>query len=165
MFSIPASRLLLFTGAMAIALSACASDTALPTATDADSQGVFSFGEPADSASADRVIEITGTDDFRFDPTQLTVQVGETVTFRVVNAGNQVHDFTIGDEATQIEHAEEMTEMSGMDMPDEPNAITIAAGETKEVTWRFTEAGVVLIGCHQPGHYENGMKGSISVQA
>jgi len=111
------------------------------------------------------VIEITGTDDFRFDPAQLTVQVGETVTFRVVNAGTQVHDFTLGDEATQIEHAEEMTEMTGMSMPDEPNAITVAGGETKEVTWRFTQAGTVLIGCHQPGHYENGMKGSVRVQA
>lgn len=161
--SIP--HLVLFTAAMVMALTACASDTPLVTGTAAGGQTPFTFGEPADSASADRVIEITSTDDFRFDPAQITVQVGETVTFRVVNAGNEVHDFTLGDETTQIEHAEEMTEMSGMTMPDEPNAITIAAGETKEITWRFTQAGVVLIGCHQPGHYENGMKGSISVQA
>ncbi|MGI8517997.1 MAG: hypothetical protein ACR2ME_06630 [Acidimicrobiia bacterium] len=86
------------------------------------------------------------------------------MTFRAVNAGNQVHDFTLGDEATQVEHAEEITEMSGMRMPDEPNAITIAGGETNEITWRSPKpGGPDRLPPAQP--LQNGMKGSISVQA
>lgn len=158
----PLTRRLLFLGALTLAFAACTTETPLLTTAAPGSEATeFSFGEPGDPAVADRVIEITGTDDFRFDPAQIIVEPGETVTFRVINAGNQIHDFTLGDEATQAEHAEEM--MGGMTMADEPNAITLAAGETKEITWRFIRAGTVLIGCHQPGHYEGGMKGSITV--
>jgi uncharacterized cupredoxin-like copper-binding protein len=53
--------------------------------------------------------------------------------------------------------------MEGM-AHDQPNVVTIPAGETIELSWTFTEAGTVLIGCHQPGHYAGGMKGQISVK-
>lgn len=42
-------------------------------------------------------------------------------------------------------------------------AIAIAAGETKEITWSFTQAGEVLYGRHQPGHYDAGRLGAITV--
>lgn len=50
-----------------------------------------------------------------------------------------------------------------MTMTGEPNAVVLDPGETKEVTWKFTVAGTFLIGCHQPGHYDAGMVGSITV--
>lgn len=68
-----------------------------------------------------------------------------------------------GDEAMQQEHEEEMLEMSGMSMLEEPNAVVLAPGDTKDLTWTFTEPGTVLIGCHQPGHYSAGMTGTITV--
>ena len=129
-----------------------------------DDHSEFAFGEPADAAEADRVIEITASDDFRFDPASITVTAGEIVTFRVVNTGAIPHDFTLGDEGTQQAHAEEMEEMAGMAMPDEPNAIEIGPGETRELTWHFTEPGSLLIGCHQTGHYEAGMKADVLVE-
>lgn len=138
--------------------------TTVPTADTADDHSEFSFGEGADAASADRVIEITASDDFRFDPASSEVSAGETITFRVTNTGAIPHDFTLGDEATQQSHAEEMAEMPGMAMPDEPNAMVLAPGETRELTWHFTEAGDLLIGCHQTGHYEAGMKAQVTVQ-
>lgn len=139
--------------AVSLVLSACASDT--PAANP---------GQPADPTEATRVIEITGSDDFRFDPAEITVQAGDIVTFRITNVGNAAHDFTMGDEAMQQEHEEEMLEMGGMSMSDEPNAVTVAPGEVKEITWMFTDAGTVLIGCHQPGHYSAGMRGNITVE-
>jgi uncharacterized cupredoxin-like copper-binding protein len=39
----------------------------------------------------------------------------------------------------------------------------VAPGETEEITWTFTDAGGTLYGCHEPGHYEGGMVGSIEV--
>lgn len=128
----------------------------------------FSFGEPAEAANADRIVEITANDDFSFDPDEITVSVGEVITFRVVNSGALIHDFTLGDEATQEEHEEEMAEMaeSGEMMThDEPNAMTIDPAETNELTWHFTEAGSVLIGCHQVGHYDSGMRATITVES
>ena len=52
---------------------------------------------------------------------------------------------------------------SGMTMHDDPNAIEVASGETKELTWTFTQAGDLLFGCHEPAHYAGGMVGTIHV--
>ena len=146
-------------------VAACGGDTSSATTTvsDDDTSSEFVFGEPADPADADRTIEISALDSFAFEPAELTVAAGETVTFRIVNDGSLVHDFTLGDQATQDEHEAEMAEMEGM-AHDQPNVVTIPAGETIELSWTFTEAGTVLIGCHQPGHYAGGMKGQISVE-
>jgi uncharacterized cupredoxin-like copper-binding protein len=86
------------------------------------------------------------------------------VTFRIANHGSLIHDFTLGDEAAQDEHEAQMAEMGGM-AHNQPNVVTVPAGETMELTWTFGEAGTVLIGCHQPGHYAGGMKGRIAIEA
>jgi uncharacterized cupredoxin-like copper-binding protein len=125
----------------------------------------FDFGEPADAADADRVIEIVTDDDFTITPSEMTIAVGETITFQVTNEGNIAHDFTLGRSDLQDEHDIEMADMGGMVMADEPNAFMIEPGETKELTWHFSEGGEVLIGCHVPGHYAAGMKAEISVEA
>ncbi|MBA3362065.1 MAG: cupredoxin domain-containing protein [Acidimicrobiia bacterium] len=152
----------------ALVLGAC-TGTSAPTATsttDGTDPGIeFTFGAPADPAEADRTVEIVASDDFRFDPATLTVVAGETITFQIVNAGQDPHDFTLGDQVAQDEHEAEVADMGGTMMHDTANAVSVDAGETKELTWRFTQAGTVLIGCHQPGHYAAGMTGQITVQA
>lgn len=157
--------------AIALLAAACGSDdpdVAVPvggqTGNDDGGHDEFSFGEPADAADADRVIDIDANDDFSFDPEDIEVEVGETVTFRVTNAGKLPHDFTIGDSDTQDRHDAEMAEMpmDGMGA-DDANAMTMEAGETKDMTWTFTEAGEILMGCHIPGHYAAGMRGTITI--
>ena len=124
----------------------------------------FSFGDPMEGATPDTVIEITANDDFTFTPAFVNVKQGETVTFRITNDGKIPHDFLLGDEEAQDEHEAEMMEMSGdMAMHDEPNAVVLEPGETKEMTWHMTQAGIILFGCHQPGHYGAGMKGNITI--
>ena len=122
----------------------------------------FAFGEPADPAEADRTVQIEAKD-IEFDPMSVEVVVGETITFVVTNTGAAAHDFTLGDAHIQDEHEAEMQQMAGDMMHDDVNAFVLAPGETKELTWRFTAAGEVLYGCHQPGHYAAGMVGSITV--
>lgn len=41
--------------------------------------------------------------------------------------------------------------------------IVVQLGETGETTRSFDEAGTVFIGCHQPGHYEAGMKATVRI--
>ncbi len=146
-------------------LAACSSSTTSTAAPSGEAPDVetFAFGEPADPAEADRVVEITASDDLRFTPDEISVAAGEIVTFRVTNAGSIVHDFTVGDEETQAEHEAEMAEMPGM-AHDEPNLLTLDPGETAELTWRFTTPGTVLLGCHQPGHYAGGMVATVDVR-
>ncbi|MEX2624242.1 MAG: plastocyanin/azurin family copper-binding protein [Acidimicrobiia bacterium] len=157
----PRRATLALTAVLALALSACALNTD-STNPDPGTESEFSFGSPAEAADADRVIEIQTTDNLRFEPAEITVAPGETVTFRLVNVGNLVHDFTLGDQATQDEHEAEMAEMGDM-AHEEPNVAAIPAGETVELTWTFGDAGTVLVGCHQPGHYAAGMTGQITV--
>ena len=181
MFKPTKRRALAFATISVFLFAACTAETAPVATTEAmemepdeeemtdeameDDHGDFAFGEAADAADADRVIEIETLDTLKFDPESLEISVGETITFRVTNPGNLPHDFTLADSAGQDEHEEEMAEMiasGGMAM-DDPNAFAIEPGETKELTWHFEEAGTVLIGCHQTGHYAAGMIATITV--
>ena len=82
----------------------------------------------------------------------------------MTNVGKLPHDFTIGDSDTQDDHEAEMAEMpmDGMGV-DDVNAMTMDPGETKDMTWTFSEAGEILMGCHIPGHYAGGMRGTIRI--
>lgn len=166
---------LVLVGTVALVVTACSGDSSSSAAGSAPGSGMdmasmdehadaFGFGEPADASQADRTVEVVASDDFAYDPELVEVQAGETVTFRVQNTGQIVHEFVLGDEHEQDEHEQEMSAMSpGMVMHEEPNAISIEPGETEEITWTFTGAGEVLYGCHEPGHYDAGMVGVITV--
>lgn len=119
------------------------------------------FGQPGDPADADREIRIEALDTLEFDPALVEVDEGEVVTFVVTNAGSNIHEFTLGDEDFQMAHEEEMS-MDGMG-EDTPYSVALDPGETKELTWVFSESGEVMYGCHQPGHYEGGMVGTITM--
>lgn len=123
----------------------------------------FAFGRPADAADADRTVAITATDDMTFEPSTIEVRAGEVVTFEVTNVGQIPHDFTLGDEDAQRDHASEMAEMDADEAHADPNTVTLRADETGSITWQFDDAGEVLYGCHQPGHYAAGMVGSVDV--
>lgn len=154
-----ASLLLVLAACSAGAPTALPEESGMPMASDAE-EG-FAWGEPADGSDADRTIEIQMLDALVFEPATVEVRVGETVTFAVVNAGQLPHDFTLGDEAAQAEHEEEMS--GGMAGHEEPNVLELEAGESGELTWHFTQAGTIFYGCHVPGHYAAGMRGTISI--
>jgi uncharacterized cupredoxin-like copper-binding protein len=126
----------------------------------------FSFGAPAPAGDATRIVAITMTN-FAFTPAAITVQRGEVIRFVITNASGIHHEFTLGDTATATAHRAEMVGMTAADvgpMSDEPNAIVVKANETRELTWKFTQAGQLEYDCTIPGHYEVGMRGIIAVQ-
>lgn len=126
--------------------------------------GIGALGFAAAPGEADRKVEVKLTDSMAFEPPTMEFKVGETITFVVENTGKIVHEFVLGDEGAQAKHAEHMQGEGDMAMShDEPNALNVEPGQTKELTWTFTEAGTTLYGCHVPGHYDAGMKGEITV--
>ncbi len=129
-----------------------------------DEHAAGAFGEPGDAANATRTIEVTANDNYTFDPPSVAISKGETVIFKVTNAGSIPHTFLVGDQAAQDEHEEEMTSGENMaGMHDEPNIVEVQPGETGEVVWHFTDSGTFIYGCHETGHYAAGMKGTIIV--
>ncbi len=119
-------------------------------------------GEPGQASEASRTVKVGALDALEFDPASIDVEAGETVTFEVTNAGETDHEFSLGDADFHQEHEQEMAEDDSM-MMDEDNAISLAPGETKEITWTFPENGEVTYACHVAGHFEAGMVGRISV--
>jgi uncharacterized cupredoxin-like copper-binding protein len=112
-------------------------------------------------------IEITALDDPAFNPAEVTVQVGEPVRFVITNPGEDVHEFVLGPENIQRAHEEasQMGEEHGeMHVEGQLATLELQPGETKEVTVTFEEAGEILYGCHEPGHYNAGMVGTVIVE-
>jgi len=129
----------------------------------AGSATVGGAGGPADTSDAARVIEVAALDTMTFEPAGIEVSAGEVVTFEVTNRGQAMHEFTVGNAAMQQEHAQAMAHMPDGVAHALPNSITLERGETRQLTWRFGEAGELEYACHEPGHYEAGMRGRITV--
>jgi uncharacterized cupredoxin-like copper-binding protein len=127
----------------------------------------FPFGELGRPDKVDRVVPVT-MGDADFEPASLRVTIGETIRFVVTNKSEIDHDFTIGDAKTQVAHRKEMAEALAhggeMDHSDDPNAVFVKAGETKELLWKFTRVGRLEVDCNVPGHYEAGMTGILEVR-
>ena len=146
--------------AIAVLAAACSAGGGSPIPASA----APTAGAPAASAAGTR-IEVKLTDALRIEPAAITVPAGVPVTFVVTNAGSTLHEFVLGDEAEQMEHEDEMMEGGGMSMPkDEPMAIGVEPGMTKELTVTFDEAGSMLAGCHVVGHYAAGMQADITIE-
>jgi Cu+-exporting ATPase len=111
-------------------------------------------------AAPSRVIEVAATDALAFAPDSFTVRSGETVAFRVSNPTALPHEFVIGDATDQAHHEQEMA-AGGMDAAS--NAIDVAPGQTVELVYTFSGPGTLEIGCHVPGHFAAGMRGTIVV--
>lgn len=120
------------------------------------------FGEAGDPAKADRTVTVKASE-IAFDVAALELKRGETVTFVLENDGTQDHEFGIGDAAFFAAHTKMMAAMPGMDHAM-PNIATAKPGETARLTWTFSKTGDFEFACSMPGHYELGMKGTISVR-
>ncbi len=116
------------------------------------------------TARPGRTVDVTMRD-ISYDPAAVTVKAGETVKFVFHNEGDIRHDAFLGDEDAQADHEKEMRKegSSGMDGHHSDDAITVDPGETGSLTHTFKAGDVVIIGCHEPGHYATGMKIAVTV--
>jgi uncharacterized cupredoxin-like copper-binding protein len=119
-------------------------------------------GKPGVATKGTRTVNIDMTDGMRFNPSSINVKQGETVRFVVTNSGQLKHELVLGTEKELKEHYEVMKKNPEMEHAD-PNMVTLAGGKTGEVVWQFTKAGRVDFACLQPGHYDAGMKGAVTV--
>jgi uncharacterized cupredoxin-like copper-binding protein len=111
---------------------------------------------------ADRTVEVDMVD-IAFAPETIDVAAGETVRFVFTNSGDVAHDAFIGDDSAQDDHAAEMADDHG-GHDEDGEGITVEPGDTAELTHTFgADDDGLLIGCHQPGHYDAGMVATIDV--
>lgn len=116
------------------------------------------------ATTSDRTVTVTMTDN-AYTPKNISAKAGESVTFKFVNDGQMTHEAYFGSEKDQDDHAAEMMGGDGghsMHMGGD-SLVTVEPGKDATVTKKFSETGTVLIGCHQPGHWESGMKATVTV--
>ncbi|MDP9525499.1 copper-resistant cuproprotein CopI [Pseudomonas protegens] len=149
----------------------------------------YDFGQPAPAAKASRSVEVV-MGDMSFNPKALEIKAGETVRFVLINKGQLLHEFNLGNAAMHAEHQQEMLKMqqSGMLTPtgmqamdhgamghgsmagmdhgmrhDDPNSVLVEPGKQAELTWTFSKSGSLEFACNIPGHYQAGMVGKLTV--
>ena len=149
--------------ALALTLAGVA-HTAQAAGSHAGGHDESAIGEPGKPAGVNRTVRVDMTDAMRFTPSSIDAKQGETIRFVVKNSGKVKHELVLGTEKELKEHYEVMKKFPEMEHAD-PNMVTVAPGKTGEVVWRFTKAGKIDFACLQPGHYDAGMKGLVSVAA
>ena len=122
------------------------------------------IGEAGTASKVDRTVTVTMSDSMRFTPASVAAKQGETIKFVVKNAGQLKHEMVLGTEKELEEHYELMKKFPEMEHSD-PQMVTVGPGKTGEIVWRFTKSGKVDFACLQPGHYDAGMKGLVTVAA
>ena len=125
-------------------------------------QGDDAIGKAGKAKNVSRTIKISMTDAMRFSPDHISARKGETIRFVVTNSGKLKHEFMLGTEMELKEHYELMKKNPEMEH-DDPNQLSLAPGATADMLWQFTHAGKVDFACLQPGHYDAGMTGKITV--
>ena len=126
--------------------------------------GNGAIGEAGDAARVDRTVEVAMADSMRFSPSSISVRQGETIRFVIQNRGQLRHEMVLGTEHELKEHYALMKKFPEMEHAD-AEAVTVLPGKTGEIVWRFSKAGKVNFACLEPGHYDAGMKGVVTVSA
>ena len=104
--------------------------------------------------AAPRVIRIVAGADLRFHPDVVAVAAGETITFEVTTMGWTAHEFMVGPAADVA-----------ADNEGTPEVADIGMMQTATLTYTFSGSGPFAFACHAPGHYEAGMKGTITIRS
>ncbi|MBZ9711816.1 cupredoxin domain-containing protein [Deinococcus multiflagellatus] len=120
--------------------------------------------------------------DLKFTPAALTLKAGQPVTLRLSNTGKVPHELQIyakprvapTTEAAWDAYMKTHTLWQGaknLRLIQNGKAVggtffevVLAPGAQATLTFTPTKTGVFEMACHMPGHYEGGMKGTVTVK-
>jgi len=120
------------------------------------------WGIAGEAEPALRTVTLDMGDDMRFTPAHISVRLGETVRLRVANKGQAMHEIVLGTPASLDAHARLMQRFPAMEHA-EPHMAHGAPGQAGDLVWTFNRAGRFDFACLIPGHYQAGMRGTITV--
>ena len=120
------------------------------------------FGMTGNPEKVSRTITVSMSDEMKFEPSEIRAKVGETIRILAANEGEVLHELVIGRKSDLLKHAAMMEKFPNMEH-SEPYMAHADEGQTAEIVWTFSKPGTFEFGCLIPGHYDSGMKGSITV--
>ncbi len=109
-------------------------------------------------SAAERTVEVTIRHS-RFDPAAIEVSPGERVRFVIRNLDPIDHEFILGGAEVQRRHEDGTEPHHGL----VPGEVSIPAVAERSTTFEFGEPGMLAFGCHLPGHWSYGMRGTVRV--
>ena len=109
-------------------------------------------GFVAGTTAAPRTIQVLAGPGYAFSPSSIAVARGETVTFVVTTMGPLAHEFMVGP-----------ADAVAADREGTPEVADIGMMQTKSLAYTFDGSGPYAYACHAAGHYEAGMRGTITV--
>ena len=118
-------------------------------------------GGSASNSSAPRTVTLTMAE-FQFQPTEITVNVGQPIKLVLNNNGTVLHDFVSTDAMVEVmeEHGAEH-DMAGMQTNMHA---AIEAGQQSTLEFKATQPGTYTFYCTIAGHREAGMEGKLIVK-
>ena len=103
-----------------------------------------------------RMVVIRMDDHLEFVPSEISATPGETILFVLPNVGaNVTHEFQVG--------PADRVALDQVDGQIVKEADKIEPGHVDFLTYTFGSVGPYAFACHEPGHYEAGMKGIIDL--
>ena len=160
-FAFPFAAALVFSSTLALAHGD--EEHAAVRKYDASKVEPTAFGQEGNPRKVTKTIKVDMTDDMRFTPADVTVKRGDTVKFVVQNDGKVLHEMVLGTKQAIKEHAALMKKFPEMEHAD-ANMAHVKPGKAGEIVWQFTKAGEFQFACLQPGHFEAGMVGKVTVR-
>jgi uncharacterized cupredoxin-like copper-binding protein len=102
-----------------------------------------------------RIVWMQMDDTLKFMPDSVPVAKGETIRFVLTNIGQATHEFQVG--PADLVAADQVDGVLNVEKDE------LDAGHTYSIDYTFSGAGPYAYACHEPGHYEAGMKGVITL--
>ena len=142
------------------------------------------IGEKGKLSEVNRTVEIKMYDNY-FEPNEIKIKKGETIKFIISNYGELVHEFNIATKEMHIKHQPEMMKMvenqilladkidkkkmKEMAKKDHSmahshsNSVLLEPNEIGEIIWKFSTTANLEAACNVPGHYQDGMISTVSL--
>lgn len=164
--------------ALALASAPLAAQSQAPAKPKPAADKPASAGQKAGATKGVRTIEIVGTDDMKFTVTNIEAKPGEQLRIRLIVKGSMpkiamAHNWVLLQKgASQVKFvqagaAHRATDFIAPETKDQVLAATAlaGAGETVEVTFKVpAAAGDYPYICTFPGHFQAGMRGTLTVK-
>ena len=132
-----------------------------------------------------RTIKVVMYDNY-YEPSNFSIQSGETIKFEVTNAGELVHEFNIANAMMHKKHQPEMEKMVENEIlfadsidrdkmkkmakidksmgHSHSNSVLLEPKQNGDIIWKFENAVNIEVACNVPGHYQAGMIAQVNIK-
>jgi azurin len=164
-----------------LSIACCLAVASLATAAAQTAPAVKTAAKPAaksqGAATAARTVELTVSDNMKFDKTEIAAKPGETLRIVLKSTGTMPkaamgHNFVVVKPTVDLVEFNKaaFTERENEFIPPSmkagviANTVVVGPGETVETTFKVPAAGSYPFLCSFPGHFALGMRGTLIVK-